>query len=161
MRESRFVPLVEYMRPKQSDADEPDTSGWQQPATESGTVLSPDEARVGATARRFYARIEDALQAALPTLLRDCVHTILGRELTREPADFRAIVARLVDGVRDEEPLRLRVHPSRIEMLTCDLPVHADSTLGCDDCVIELRSGSLDARFATRIDALIARAVDA
>ncbi len=161
MRDSRFVPLVEYMRPKQTDADEPDTSGWPQPAPQSNPVISPDDARVGAAARRFYARIEDALQAALPTLLRDCVHTILGRELTREPADFCAIVARLIDDVRHEEPLRLRIHPSRVETLTCDLPVHADSTLGCDDCVIELRSGSLDARFATRIDALVARAVDA
>ena len=154
MRESRFIPLVEYMRPMQSEMREPEAPEMPQPTADT----SPDEARVAAAARRFYARLEDGLSAALPALLRDCVHTILGRELTSEPADFRAIVARLIETLRDEEPLRLRVHPSRIEMLVGDLPLHADPSLGRDDCIIEVRSGSFDARFATRIETLLAHA---
>ena len=154
MRESRFIPLVEYMRSKHMELQTPEESTIPQPSVERPA----DDARAGAAARLFYARLEDALQAALPNLLRDCVHTILGRELCCEPVEFQAIVTRLIESLRDEEPLRLRVHPSRIETLTCDLPLHGDADLGCNDCVIELRSGSFDARLTTRIDALIARA---
>ena len=154
MRESRFIPLVEYMRSKHMELQTPEESTIAQPILE----LPADDARAGAAARLFYARLEDALQAALPALLCDCVHTILGRELSCEPMEFRAIITRLIESLRDEEPVRLRVHPSRIETIDFDLPLHGDASLGRDDCIIELRSGSFDARLATRIDALIARA---
>lgn len=157
MRESRFIPLVEYLRPKPAEQNSADES----PLPQSSAEPPVDDLRVGAAARRFYARMEDALHAALPALLADCVHTILGRELRFEPADFRSVVTRLIESLRDEEPIRCRVHPSRIEELACDLPLLGDPSLGYDDCVFEVRSGSFDARLSTRIDALIARAGNA
>lgn len=116
-----------------------------------------DDARERAIAesRRWYARLRDALDAACERLLCELAAGVLARELQLAPCDLGALLA----GIRNEmlgEPLRVRLHPEDCaRWKDASLPCCADATLSPGDALLELREGSIDARFGVRLQAVL------
>jgi flagellar assembly protein FliH len=105
--------------------------------------------------RLFYARVTEAVEAAVETLLEDIAADVIGRELLLGPVEIGAIVDRALQRFASEEPLRVRVHPEDRSRANCGIPVVADDDLRPGDAIVELRSGSIDASFGARLAALL------
>jgi len=105
--------------------------------------------------RLFYARVVEAVEAAVETLVADIAVDVLGRELLLAPCDIEAIVDRALARFTSEQPLRVRVHPDDAVLLQCAVPVVADERLRAGDAVVELREGSVDASLGVRLAALV------
>lgn len=105
--------------------------------------------------RLFRARVIEATEAAVETLLEDIAADVLARELRLEPADIETIVNRALERFAAEEPLRVRVHAEDAVRIRCGVPVVADARLRRGDAVIELRSGSLDVSLGVRLDSIL------
>lgn len=148
-----FIPLLDYLRPK-DELPSSDPAVHTLPEPTISTPL-PDETRAVQSAAVFYAHVQDAIASVVPHLLSQLAYTVLGRELTTQRVDIEGILERLLRDYRNDAPLRIRVHPSCISELSCDVPILADDTLELDDCILELRDGQIDARFATRVNAVI------
>jgi flagellar biosynthesis/type III secretory pathway protein FliH len=110
--------------------------------------------------RLFHARVTEAVEASVETLVGDIAAELLGRELLLAPADIERIVDRALHRFAAEEPLRVRVHPDDLSRLKCSLPVLADDALRPGDAILELRNGYVDASLGVRVEALL-RAVTA
>lgn len=106
--------------------------------------------------RVWYARLNDALDAACERVLIEIAAGVLARELQLAPCDLSRLTASL-RGESLGEPLRLRLHPGDAVRYGADaLPILADSTLEPGDAILELREGSIDARFGIRLAAALA-----
>ena len=114
-----------------------------------------DELELAREVRMFHARVIEAVEAAVETLVNDIAADVLGRELAIEPVEIEAIVDRALQRFASEEPLRVRVHPDDVVRVACGLPVVADARLRAGDAVIELRNGSVDASLGIRLSALV------
>ena len=145
----RFVPLAAYLRP-------------ETPAIEVFPEVVPQavhpdiEDAVGA-ARRFRAAVADALDAAVTPLLREISANVLGRELKIAQADVAAVVAAALARFEKERVLVIRAHCEDLEALA-DFGIEcvADSRLGRGELFFEVRSGTIDLRFAARLEAAVA-----
>jgi flagellar biosynthesis/type III secretory pathway protein FliH len=147
-----FVSLAQWLRP------EPESSACAEAELEP--VAVNDEPATGledlfAEIRRFRAAFADACERESLAVVRDAALTVLGRELRLQPADIGAIVRRICDTRRDCEPLRVRVARCDVAACSVDLPVVADETLRSGDAVIEVRSGTIDARLGVRLETLL------
>lgn len=109
--------------------------------------------------RLFHARVIEAVDAAVETLVADIAADVLGRELLLAPAEIEAIVDRALARFAAEEPVRVRVHGDDAVRITCGVPVVPDARLRPGDAVIELRNGSIDACLGVRLHALLQAAV--
>jgi flagellar assembly protein FliH len=105
--------------------------------------------------RLFHARIIEAVEAAVETLVTDIAADVLARELLLAPAEIEAIVDRALSRFAAEEPLRVRMHAEDVTRLHCGIPVLADEALRPGDAVIELRNGSVDASLGVRLASLL------
>ena len=112
-------------------------------------------ARVLGESARWYARLNDALDAACARLLRDIAAGVLARELQLAPCEIAVVVER----IRDEmlgEPLCVRLHPEDAAQWTdASLPCRRDDSLVPGDALLELHEGSIDARFGVRLQAVL------
>ena len=111
--------------------------------------------RVAAESARWYARLNDALDAACARLLGDIAAGVLARELYLAPCDLTA----LVDGLRAQmlgDPLCIRLHPDDCARWNdASIPCREDVALAPGDAVLELHEGSIDARFGLRLQAVL------
>jgi flagellar biosynthesis/type III secretory pathway protein FliH len=107
--------------------------------------------------RLFRARIIEATEEAVETMLLDIASEVLGRELELAPADIEAILDRALQRYFEEQPLCVRVHPADCELLGTELALIADDSLQRGDAIVELRSGSIDARLGTRLASILWR----
>ena len=114
-----------------------------------------DEINLQREMRLFRARIIEATEAAVETLVADIAADVLARELLLAPADIEAIVDRALRRFLEDEPLRVRVHADDAPKLECGVPLVADDTLRRGDAVIELRTGTIDARLGVRLASLL------
>lgn len=105
--------------------------------------------------RLFRARIIEATEAAVETLVADIAADVLARELLLAPADVETIVDRALHRFLADEPLRVRVHAGDVPSVHCDVPLVADETLRPGDAVIELRTGTIDATLGVRLATLL------
>ena len=105
--------------------------------------------------RIFHARIAEAVEEAVETLVQDIAAQVLGRELELTRANIAAITERALERFAAEEPLRVRAHPNEVEHLDCVVPVVADDALRLGDVVVELRTGTVDATLGARLDAVM------
>ena len=80
--------------------------------------------------RLFRARIIEATEAAVETLVADIAADVLARELLLAPADVETIVDRALHRFLADEPLRVRVHADDVPNVRCDVPVVADERCG-------------------------------
>ncbi|HET9096143.1 MAG TPA: FliH/SctL family protein [Candidatus Baltobacteraceae bacterium] len=144
--EPAFEIVEELLEPADDDAGDP----------RSGE----EELELARDVRLFHARVIEAVEAAVETLVADIAADILGRELRLEPVDIEQIVDRALQRFAAEEPLRVRVHADDAGRLNCGLPVAADMRLRPGDAVIELRNGSADASLGVRLAALVRKALE-
>ena len=117
--------------------------------------LEDEQFAVLRDARIFHARIAEAVEDAVESLLGDIAAIVLGRELELSSADISAITERALQQFAAEEPVRLRAHPDEVDVLDCAVPVVADDALRRGDVVIELRTGTVDATLGARLDAVM------
>lgn len=147
-----FVPLREWLAPSElaPPADE------QPPAVECHVEDERDRA-IGETlgdVRRFRAALADVVHLHASDLLREIACDVLARELM-EPCDIPTIVVRAIARYACD-PVAVRVHPSDVERArACGLPLREDPSLRSGDAVIEVQSGSIDARLGTRLQRVL------
>lgn len=98
-------------------------------------------------ARLFRARLADALDAAVPALLRELATRVLGRELRLEPTALEPLLRAVLAATPG---VRVRVAPEDVRVV-CDLPLVADASLAPGDALVELDGGDVDARLGTRL----------
>jgi len=148
----RFVPLAAFLRPERPRIDVP--------PEEVAEPVHPDvEDAVGA-ARRFRAALSDALDVAVVHLLREISANVLGRELKTADCDVAAIVAAALARFEDERVLVIRAHREDLDALAVfEIECVADSRLRRGEVLFEVRSGTIDQRFAARLEAAIAACV--
>jgi flagellar biosynthesis/type III secretory pathway protein FliH len=104
--------------------------------------------------RLFHAAVMEGVEDAIEIILADIASDVLGRELQLAPVDLAMIVHRMVQRYLADEPVCFRVHPSEAAALACDVPVVCDERLRTGDCVLELRSGHVDASLGIRLAAV-------
>lgn len=106
--------------------------------------------------RRVRAALADAVQAALADLLTDIAAGVLGRELQLKACDLGAIVGRALERYGDVTPVCVRVHPDDAGAVD-GYPIRSDSSLRRGDAIIEVQSGTIDARLGVRLDRVLHR----
>ncbi len=145
-----FVSLDAFLRPA---PPEPASAAIEAPAVTRAVRYCEETIR---SARRFRAGLADAVDVAVARLLPEIARDVLGRELRLQPADVAAIVAGALERFGGEKALALRAHPSDVDALA-DLPIAvvADEALCRGDAVLELRSGTIDLRLDSRLDAIL------
>lgn len=114
-----------------------------------------DESALLRDVRLFRARIAEALEESVRTLLCDIAADVLARELQLAPADIAAIVQRVLERYAQDEPLRIRAHPAEAPRLHCTIPVVRDTRLGEGDVAIELCTGTIVSSLGLRLDAVL------
>lgn len=114
-----------------------------------------DELELAREVRLFHARIVEAVEAAVETLVGDIAADVLGRELLLAPCDIEAIVDRALARFASEQPLRVRVHAQDAAGLKCAVPLIVDERLRSGDAIIELRDGAVDASLGMRLATIV------
>ncbi|MBV8344623.1 MAG: hypothetical protein JO190_06480 [Candidatus Eremiobacteraeota bacterium] len=149
-----FVPLERFLRPA---PPQPALLVIEPPSTPP--VVSDLEETIR-TARRFRAALADALDIAVARLLPKLAHDVLARELRLAPADVAAIAAAALERFAGEKTLALRAHPADVDALaSVRIAVVSDTTLRPGDVVLELHSGTIDLRMASRLDWILSACV--
>jgi len=148
---AEFVALADVLRPppaaSRADAPAPEPDP---PSPSDAHVNADDDAAARAAlhdARLFRARLADALDAAVPMLLRDLASRVLARELRIAPCDIDALVRACASR---GAAIHVRVAPGEA-IAACAVPVLRDDALAPGDAVVELEGGAIDARFGTRV----------
>jgi flagellar biosynthesis/type III secretory pathway protein FliH len=121
------------------------TNAANEPQTSEPTVAAIRDAKL------FRARLADALDAAVPHVLRELAASVLARELRLAPCDLAAL---LDDVVARAPVVRVRVAPEDARE-DYPLPIVADATLAPGDAIVELDRGGLDARLGVRLAAIL------
>jgi flagellar biosynthesis/type III secretory pathway protein FliH len=120
-------------------------------------VLPEDLESTLRAARRFRAALSDALEAALPQLLRAIAKDVLARELRLEPPETARVIAAALERAADDHVLAIRVHPNEHDAVArLGLATIADAALDPGDCRIELRSGTIDSSLQLRLETVLA-----
>ncbi len=120
-----------------------------------------DEGDAGETAallsgvRLFKAAVAEGVDHAVRQICADLAAEVLARELQITSVDIDAIVQRLSARFFNDDPLRVRLHPSEATLVNCGLPVVADGALLPGDAVLELRSGSIEATLGVRLQSIL------
>ncbi len=111
--------------------------------------------RVCAQIRLFGAALAEACEREALAAVADAAIAVLGRELTLHPPEIASIVRDACARVPVGEILRVRV--SRADAGHCfgDLAVSVDESLRSGDALVELRSGTIDARLGVRLQRLL------
>lgn len=117
---------------------------------------------------RRLARAEREVAA----IALDVARTVLGRELTQDPAAVADLAARALAVARDRREVTLRVNPADAEAIRAaagrlaavlarapGLALREDPGLARGDAVVETEAGRVDARVETQLAAL-ARALE-
>lgn len=145
-----FVPLAVFLKPAS-----PEPQAFAPPMPEP---VVPEELETTlCAARRFRAALGDALEAALPQLLRAIAQDVLARELQLEPVAIARVVAAALDRAGSDHVLAIRVHPNEHDAVAkLGFTTIADAGLGAGDCRIELRSGTIDASLRLRLETVLA-----
>ncbi len=169
-----FVSLADLLRPPHGDAmtatvaqSAPDGQGTALAASDArphgnapGDLRASDAvATIASDVRLFGARLSDAFDAARDALLREFAYAVLGRELVLAAADVTAIAARVLAEHRLAQPLRIRIAPGDVFAIDAQCaalpPVVVDPDLAPGDAMIELNSGTIDARLGVRLASVL------
>jgi flagellar biosynthesis/type III secretory pathway protein FliH len=147
-----FVPLDVFLKPAPR-APQPQSSVAPLPEP-----VVPEELETALrAARRFRAALSDALDAALPSLLRAIADDVLARELRLEPAAVARVVVSALDRAADEHVVAIRVHPSdHGAVASLGIRTIADAALTPGDCRIELHSGTIESTLRLRLENVLA-----
>lgn len=149
-----FISLASQMRAQREPEPEAEVPGlaFEEEPDEPYAI---EERELVREVRLFRARIAEALEQTLRTLLCDIAAEVLARELQLAPADIAAIAARVLERFAQEEPLRIRANPGDAARVDCGIPVVEDPRLPQGDVVIELRDGAIVSSLGLRLDAVL------
>lgn len=111
-----------------------------------------------AEVRLFKARVCEALDEAVRTIVRDIAEVVLARELELQPAAIARITARAYERFFADAPVRVRVNESDARAVSLDLPVVTDAALRPGDALLEVRTGLVDASLGARFAVLLENA---
>lgn len=145
-----FVSLAETLRAAQR-ANEPVPEAVPAPplcAPATKDAAAPAEVVAAVReAKRFRARLADALDDAVARLLRDLAARVLARELRLAPCDLAAVL----DAVVGEAPVvHVRVAPEDAGG-SYPFAIVADPALAPGDAIVELVHCGIDARLGVRL----------
>jgi flagellar biosynthesis/type III secretory pathway protein FliH len=152
-----FVPLAELLQPSVADATVTEEHPPEAIVATEPADVAPMHESIGAIreARRFRARLADALDARLARLLAAIASEILMREVRTSPADLAALVARIVDE-QAAPPLQVRVSAAdRDALAACAIDVVEDRSLEPGDAIVTFAAGEIDARLGVRLAAVL------
>ncbi|MGZ3522761.1 MAG: FliH/SctL family protein [Vulcanimicrobiaceae bacterium] len=154
-----FVTLASQLLLAAEPVDEPRPQAMPEAAPQAAPLCTHDEIEdVLRDARLFRARLREALDRSVESLIVDIAADVLGRELELAPVDIEAIVERALSRFMNEDPIRVRLHPDEAARISAgDVDVVADVALRRGDAVLELRCGELDASLGVRLDAIVRR----
>ena len=99
-------------------------------------------------AREAFERSKDVLIASL-------AERVLGRELALAPAELNALVAEVVEGSRELEPVSLVLSVADAERVRTQLRTRIDPALAPGDFVVEVRDGALESSLRFRLQAAL------
>jgi flagellar biosynthesis/type III secretory pathway protein FliH len=157
-----FVPLAVFLSPVRAEPIPPTPSTHHVPEDAAATrpdaseTLTECASALGAV-RRFRAALADALDVAVQQLLAQIAETVLARELKLGPADIGVIAAKARERFMNEKIVAVRIHPRDRDALgKLEIDAVLDETLSPGDIVAELRSGTIDLRLQTRLNAALA-----
>ena len=143
------MPLATFLRPPPAPRE---PASAPQPAPS----VSVHEAEALGAARRFRAGVRDALDVAVAQSLQRVARDVLGRELQLAPADVSAIVNAALEASHAENVLAIRANPADLDALRAfDLELIGDEALRPGDIELVLRSGTIDLRLASRLNAAL------
>jgi len=148
----RFLTLAQWFAPR-VDVEEEEVPLLEPSAHDDASDV-PEVTAALHEARYFRAALADALDAARADLVRDIACEVLARELELRDVDISAIVARACERY-SSVPLAVRVHPHDAPSVRGHYPVIEDSSLRRGDVVIEVQSGTIDARLGARLESLL------
>lgn len=152
-----FISLASQLRAKdERETDAAPEIAFDEEPEERDEPYAGEERELLREVRLFRARIAEALEQTLRTLLCDIAAEVLARELELAPADIAALVRRVLERFAQEEPLRVRAHPEDAPHLNCGVPVIEDARLPQGDVVIELHDGAVVSSLGMRLDAVLA-----
>ncbi len=158
-----FVPLAIFLLPVEPPVPSTPTCAIER--VDAGVArpqfaqASDELAETLSAVRCFRAALVDALEVAVQSLLPAIVRDVLGRELRIEPVDLAAVVADAVERFGREQVLVVRARSDEIgAMESLGVELATDDRLARGDAEIELRSGTIDMRLRTRIEALLTNA---
>lgn len=145
---SAFTPLAAFLAPKV-----PET--LREPP-QPQPVAAPECEEVLRAVRRFHAGLRDAVDAAVPELLRAIARDVLARELNLGCAEIRPIVRAALEHFGSQRVLAVRAHPAEIDLLRdIALARIPDDDLQPGDIRIELRSGTIDLTLPARLETVL------
>ncbi len=145
---AEFIPLADVLRPPRAPDPPAPATIELAPDPPAAAPAGDDDLRAALRdARLFRARLADALDAAVPLLLRELAARVLARELRIAPSDVDALLRPLI---ASSGAVRVRVAPAEA-VSALGVPIVRDDSLASGDAVVELDGGAIDARFGTRV----------
>ncbi|MDQ2857844.1 MAG: FliH/SctL family protein [Candidatus Eremiobacteraeota bacterium] len=148
-----FLSLESLLRPAPKPPDRIDEP--EVPQSESLRAHESYE-HAARDVRLFRARLREALDGALQTLIADIASDVLARELQLAPCDVAAIVERATARYASEMLVSVRVHPADAPtILASDLHVIGDSTLRRGDAILACAAGEIDASLGVHLGAVL------
>ena len=100
----------------------------------------------------------ESFEHAKNTLLATLAQEVLARELVLAPVDVEALAARVLASFADLEPVTIAVSPSDAERVAATVPMRIDSALAAGDLILDVRAGTIESRFAFRLQSALDRA---
>lgn len=148
-----FVPLWELLRPQPATP----ASGGSEAKPAPAEPLPPECADAAARARRFRAALCDALESAVAAMLPEIARDVLGRELRLAPCDVASIVSASLARHAGDPVVTIRAHRDDLsELEAARIECLGDDSLRRGDVILCLRSGTIDLRMSSRLDAVLA-----
>ncbi len=155
-----FVPLAASLRAPPAPARTEPAPTAQVARANDGAIdetAHPLAEFAGDLALARLAALE-AYERAVPRLLDALAREVLGRELVSAPPDVAAVARALAAEFSAEEPVAFAVAREDLARFPAGIPARVDPRLRAGDVVLDVRDGEIDARFALRVRAAVARA---
>lgn len=132
-----------------AETPEPARDRSLEPVEEDRPSL-PEFEGVARDARLFRARIAEAVDAAVETVLSHVAQRVLARELQTAPCDIEAVVDACLAHVLERPGLRVLVHPDDVARIR-SVDAQGDASLEPGDCVLALEYGSVRSTLSLRL----------
>ena len=148
---SEFRSLAQLLCIAEARVETPEPAPDRSPeAVDEDRPPLPEFDNVARDARLFRARIAEAVDAAVETVLSHVAQRVLARELHSAPCDIEAVVDACLAHVLERPGLRVLVHPDDVARVR-SVDAHGDATLERGDCVLALEYGSVRSTLSLRL----------
>ncbi len=154
MRE-KFLSLAQWLIPHEVAEAPPEQVASTLDESQANVTYPFDVEKLLGEARRFRAALSAAVDESRVFLLREIATEVVARELELRDVDVRAVVARACERYEIEAPIAVRVHPADAAVVRLAYPAIEDSELRRGDAIVEIATGTIDARLGVRLDRVL------